>query len=42
LIAQAKLAGPWIGQSQNLNVHYSISDQPMSEEEWTRTFVTEH
>ena len=26
----------------NTNVHYFVSDKPMSDEEWTETFVTEH
>ena len=28
--------------SENENVHYAVSDKPMSDEEWTETFVTEH
>ena len=28
--------------ANNTNVHYAVSDKPMSDEEWTETFVTEH
>jgi Family of unknown function (DUF5681) len=28
--------------AENTNVHYAVSDKPMSDEEWTETFVTEH
>jgi phage terminase small subunit len=44
LIAKAKLAGRWIerGEQKNTNVNFTVSDEPMSDEEWTETFVTEH
>ena len=28
--------------AENTNAHYAVSDKPMSDEEWTETFVTEH
>jgi hypothetical protein len=44
LIAKAKLAGRWIDRTEqrNTNVQYVVSDKPMSDEEWTETYVTEH
>src|ERR1700722_8881943 len=44
LIAKAKLAGLWIerGEQKYTNVNFTVSDEPMSDEEWTETFVTEH
>src|SRR5436190_23244334 len=44
LTAKAKLAGLWIerGEHNNTNVHYGISDQPLSEDEWAAKHVTEH
>lgn len=44
LIAKAKLAGRWVerGEQKNTNINYAVSDEPMSEEEWTRLHVTEH
>ena len=44
LIAKAKLAGRWIerGEHANTNVHYAVSDKPMTEEEWVAEHVTEH
>jgi hypothetical protein len=28
--------------ANNTNVHYAVSDKPMSDDEWTEAFVTEH
>jgi hypothetical protein len=44
LIAKAKLAGRWIDRAEqrNTNVVYTISDKPMTEEEWIAECVTEH
>jgi hypothetical protein len=44
LVAQAKLAGLWVDrtEAQNTNMNYAVSDQPMSEEEWAKRYVTEH
>ena len=39
LIAKAKLAGFWVERSDNNNVHYYISDAPMSCEEWKAKYV---
>jgi hypothetical protein len=39
LIAKAKLAGFWIERSENNNVHYAISDKPMSNEEWNAKYI---
>jgi hypothetical protein len=29
-------------EANNTSVNYAVSDKPMSDEEWTETFVTEH
>src|SRR2546430_489910 len=29
-------------EATNTNVTYAVSDKPMSDEEWTETYVTEH
>ncbi len=44
LTAKAKLAGLWIerGEHSNTNVNYAVSDEPPSESEWVRRYVTEH
>jgi hypothetical protein len=44
LTAKAKLAGLWIerGEHSNTNVNYAVSDEPLSEGEWTSRYVTEH
>ena len=44
LIAKAKLAGRWIDRAEqrNTNVVYTVSDKPMTEEEWIAEHVTEH
>ena len=34
LTAIAKLAGLWVDRSENLNGNYTISDKPLSEQEW--------
>ena len=43
VLAKAKLAGRWIDRTEqrNTNVQYVVSDKPMSDEEWTETYVTE-
>lgn len=43
VIAQAKLAGIWVEQSEgrNLNVQYVISDRPKSSAEWAKRFCGE-
>jgi len=28
--------------AENTNVHYAVSDKPMSDEEWAEKYVTEH
>jgi phage terminase small subunit len=44
LVAKAKLAGRWMerAEQKNTNVNYTVSDQPMTEEEWVAERVTEH
>jgi hypothetical protein len=44
LIAKAKLAGRWVERTEqnNSNVNYAVSDEPMTEEEWSRQRVTSH
>jgi len=43
VIAQAKLAGIWVEQSEsrNLDVKYVISDRPKSSAEWAKRFCGE-
>jgi hypothetical protein len=43
VIAQAKLAGIWVEQSEgrNLNVKYVISDRPKSSADWAKRFCGE-
>ena len=44
LIAKAKLAGRWVERTEqnNTNVNYAMSDEPLTQEEWSRQYVTEH
>ena len=41
VVAQSKLAGIWVEQSdsRNLDVKYVISDRPMTRAEWAKRFV---
>jgi hypothetical protein len=43
VVAQSKLAGIWVEQSdsRNLNVKYIISDRPKSSAEWAERFCGE-
>jgi hypothetical protein len=45
LITKAKLSGRWPAErteQHNTNKNYVISDEPLSEEEWTDQYVTSH
>jgi phage terminase small subunit len=42
LTVKAKLAGYWVDriQSEAVNVSYVVTDEPLSDEEWVRKYVT--
>jgi phage terminase small subunit len=40
LVALGKHLGMFVQRAQNPNVHYFVSDEPMSPEEWEKEFVT--
>jgi phage terminase small subunit len=42
LIALGKHLGMFVQRAQNPNVHYFVSDEPMSPEEWEKEFVTKN
>ncbi len=37
-----KELGMFVDRSENVNTNFTVSDQPMSEEEWAATHCTEH
>ena len=37
-----KYLGMFVQRAQNSNVHYFVSDEPMSPEEWEKEFVTKN
>jgi hypothetical protein len=39
LTAIAKLAGLWVDQTANINGNYSISDKPLTEQEWVEKHI---
>jgi phage terminase small subunit len=42
LMALGKHLGMFVQRTQNTNVHWGISDEPMSADEWKKQFVTPH
>jgi phage terminase small subunit len=42
LVALGKHLGMFVQRTQNANVHYVISDEPMTTEEWEKRFATPH
>jgi phage terminase small subunit len=42
LVALGKHLGMFVQRTQNTNVHWGISDEPMSADEWKKQFVTPH
>jgi hypothetical protein len=40
--ALGKHLGMFVERTQNSNVHYAISDTPMTDDEWVRRYVTPH
>jgi hypothetical protein len=42
LVALGKHLGMFVQRTQNTNVHYVISDEPMTEDEWEKRHVTPH
>ena len=42
LIALGKHLGMFDQRTQKTNVVYAISDKPMSDEEWSKRYVTPH
>jgi hypothetical protein len=42
LVALGKHLGMFVQRTQNTNVHYLISDKPMTENEWKKRYVTPH
>jgi hypothetical protein len=42
LVALGKHLGMFAQRTQSTNAHYAISDQPMTEEEWEKRYVTPH
>jgi hypothetical protein len=40
LVALGKHLGMFVQRAQNPTVHYFVSDEPMSPEEWEKEFVT--
>jgi hypothetical protein len=42
LVALGKHLGMFVERTQNSNVHYAISDTPMTKDEWVRRYVTPH
>ena len=41
LVVLGKYLGMFDERAQNTNVHYAISDEPMSAEEWKKQYVTD-
>lgn len=37
-----KEIGMFVDRTENLNTNYNISDQPLTEEEWSSEYATEH
>jgi hypothetical protein len=42
LLALGKHLGMFVQRTQDTNVHYIISDQPMTRDEWVKRYVTPH
>jgi hypothetical protein len=42
LLALGKHLGMFVQRTQNTNTHYIISDQPMTQDEWVKRYVTPH
>jgi hypothetical protein len=42
LLALGKHLGMFVQRTQNTNIHYIISDQPMTRDEWVKRYVTPH
>jgi hypothetical protein len=42
LLALGKHLGMFVQRTQNTNIHYIISDQPMTQDEWVKRYVTPH
>jgi hypothetical protein len=40
LVALGKHLGMFVQRTQNSNVHYVISDKPLTEDEWVKRYVT--
>jgi hypothetical protein len=40
--ALGKHLGMFVQRTQNTNVHYIISDKPMTDDEWKKRYVTPH
>jgi hypothetical protein len=39
LVALGKHLGMFVERTRETNIHYAISDEPMSEDEWVKRYV---
>jgi hypothetical protein len=42
LVVLGRYLGMFDERPQNSNVHYAISDEPMTEDEWSKGYFTPH